>query len=101
VLICQRSNLVWDWRLRKKFAIVMLVLLGLILGFGISIGLITKLTFKIYLMGIFIPSVPAIFFGLKEAIEHFRISNEKINLMNLTNSLMETSFIPTCAILQE
>ena len=100
VLICQRSNLVWDWRLRKKFAIIMLVLLGLILGFGISIGLITKLIFKTYLMGIFIPSIPAIFFGLKEAIEHFRISYEKTSLMNLTNSLIEKNFIPNSDLRQ-
>ena len=100
VLVCQRSNLVWDWRLRKKFAIMMLVLLTLILLLGIIIGLITKLPLKTYLMGILIPSIPALFFGLKEVIEHFRISNEKTSLMNLTNSFLEKSYIPNSDLRQ-
>jgi len=100
VLVCQRSNLVWDWRLRKKFAIIMLVLLTLILSLGVLIGLITKLPLKTYLMGILIPSIPALFFGLKEVIEHFRIASEKTSLMNLTNSLLEKSSMPNSDLRQ-
>ena len=100
VLVCQRSNLVWDWRLRNKFAIIILLFLTLILGFGTIVGIINKLTLKAYLMGIFIPSIPALFFGLKEAIDHFRISQEKKSLMHLTDSLIERSFIPNSDLRQ-
>ncbi|MFN8211181.1 MAG: S-4TM family putative pore-forming effector [Bacteroidales bacterium] len=94
VLVCQRSNLVWDWRLRKKFAVFMLILLTIIILTGIIFGLVSKLALKTYLMGILIPSIPAIIFGLKEVIEHFRISNEKSSLMSLTNSLIDKNYVP-------
>lgn len=93
ILVCQRSNLIWDWRLRRKFAFVLISLLVLIIGLGVTICIIKELKLANYLFGIFIPSIPAFVFIIREIYEHFTISKDKIELMQVIDSLIEKNVI--------
>jgi drug/metabolite transporter superfamily protein YnfA len=93
VLVCQRSSLVWDWRLRRKFAFWLIIGLSTLIILGISIGIIKKLTLSGYLIGILIPSLSALIFGIKEIYENYVIANDKEELMRIINSKIEKETI--------
>ena len=93
ILICQRSNLIWDWRLRNKFAFGLILLLILIVGLGVTICILKELTLANYLLGIFVPSIPAFTFSIREIYEHFTISKDKIELMQVIDTLIEKDAI--------
>jgi len=91
ILICQRSNLVWDWRLRKQFAWTIIIALLLLFGLGLVISLYLKLSLQTYLIGILLPSASAFILGVKEVKEHFDSAKSKEGLEKKINSIWEKS----------
>jgi len=91
ILICQRSNLVWDWRLRKQFAWTITIALLLLFGLGLRISLYLKLSLQTYLIGILLPATSAFILGVKEVKEHFDSAKSKEGLEKKINSIWENS----------
>lgn len=91
ILICQRSNLVWDWRLRKQFAWTIIIALLLLFGLGLGISLYLKLSLQTYLIGILLPSASVFILGVKEVKEHFDSAKSKEGLEKKINSIWEKS----------
>lgn len=77
VLVCQRANLTWDSRLRRNYGFRVLVLTILIVLLGIGLGIGANLSFIDYLLGIFLPSLPAVLQGIRLQKDHFGTANEK------------------------
>jgi len=77
VLLCQRSNLVWDWRLRRHYALIVSILTALLFGLGIALAISTNLTLLDYLLALLIPSLAALLNGVEVAKAHFKIAEEK------------------------
>jgi hypothetical protein len=91
ILICQRSNLVWDWRLRKQFAWTIIIALLLLFGLGLGLSLYLKHSLQTYLIGILLPSASALILGVKEVKEHFDSVKSKEGLEKKINSIWEKS----------
>jgi len=89
VLLCQRSNLVWDWRLKKIYSIVLFILL--IMYFIITVIWSSVLDLKLaeYLTGLFIPALAGYFIGIDEAIEHYKGSSIRKKLEETINELSD------------
>jgi len=89
VLVCQRSNLVWDWRLRRYFSWSIIVSLLVLIGLDISIGYYTGITTKDLILALILPSLPAIIIGVRESKEHFEIANAKEALEGRLSKLLD------------
>jgi hypothetical protein len=97
ILICQRSNLVWDWRLRKQFAWTIIIFILVVFGIGIGVALYGELTVATYLIAILLPSASAFILSIKEIKEHYDSAKSKELLEKKINSIWEksmTTFIP-------
>jgi len=57
VLLCQRANLVWDWRLRRQYAWIVSILTVFLFSLGIVLAIVTNLTLLDYLLALLIPSL--------------------------------------------
>jgi hypothetical protein len=77
VLLCQRANLVWDWRLRRHYAWGISALTALLFSLGIILAVATNLTLLDYLLALLIPSLAALLKGVEVARAHFKIAAEK------------------------
>lgn len=77
VLLCQRSNLVWDWRLRRYYALMFCIFVAVLFSSEIIAAVWTKLTFLDYLLALLIPSLAALLNGLEIAKAHFRLAEEE------------------------
>ncbi|MFA6393864.1 MAG: S-4TM family putative pore-forming effector [Patescibacteria group bacterium] len=80
ILFCQRSNLVWDSRQRRSFALAIVVLLILIFSAGIALYWHSNKTISEYFLGILIPSLSAYFQGIDEIMGNFKDAFEKEGL---------------------
>lgn len=85
ILLCQRANLVWDWRLRRRYASIVLTLTALIFFAGVAIGLATNSTLLTYLLAILIPSLAALTSGIEIVKTQFSIADEKYQLEKLVS----------------
>jgi hypothetical protein len=91
VLLCQRSSLVWDSRLRRVYAwIISLVTIGLI-GFGFILAIVTRQTLPDYLLALFLPALSALITGVEEATENFKLATEKEEIEKKVSSFLEKS----------
>lgn len=89
ILLCQRSNLVWDWRLRRYFGWKIIICLLFLIGLDFTIAYYTKITTKDFILGLFLPSLSAIIIGVHETKEHFEIANGKEKLEGQLTSLLD------------
>ena len=88
VLLCQRSNLVWDWRLRRYLAWTILIFLLILTGVEGSIAYYFNISSQVFFLGLFLPSISFIIIALRELKEHFEIADNKEKLEGqLTNLL--------------
>lgn len=79
-LVCQRTNISYDARLRRKYG-GMLLLLTLLFGVGLSFaGLAMGLKFSDLVMALLVPFMPVLTWALKERLQH---SNTATSLTNL------------------
>ncbi len=91
ILICQRSNLVWDWRLKEVYAWMIIILMTTFFLSEIIITLVMKKTFSEYLQIFLIPSLSAIITGIESILSLFSIAKEKQNKEVFINTLFEKS----------
>jgi hypothetical protein len=77
VLLCQRSSLVWDWRLRREYASVIVCITGVILLLGIIVGISARLSLLDYLLAVLLPSTSVLLDGIKVARDHIKLAGEK------------------------
>ncbi len=89
VLLCQRSNLVWDWRLKRKYAITIIIITLLYFISTIIICSILDLKVAEYILGLFLPALSGYFIAIDEGIDHFKASIKRKNLENKINELSE------------
>ena len=86
VLSCQRESLTWDWRLRRRFAIVLVVSASAWAALGISIGLIADLSVRTLALRWFLPSSSALIMALQMANGHSQIATAKDKLAAIVRS---------------
>ncbi len=89
VLLCQRSNLVWDWRLRRYFAWTIIICLLILIGLETTIAYYTGISKQEFILGLFLPSISAIIIGVREIIAHFEIAYGKEKLEGQLTTLLD------------
>jgi hypothetical protein len=77
VLICQRINLVWDWQLRRRYAIGVASLTVTYVLLLIAFAIATDRLVIDFLLGLLFPALSAVVEGIEVAGNHSRIANEK------------------------
>jgi hypothetical protein len=103
VLVCQRSNCVWDTKLRKRFKTVLLAGLLILLGLVWMLAIVLNLSISEFLVAFLVPSIPAVAFTWKltlqqqtaiDASERTRRSleqiREQLESTGLTEDLIDT-----------
>jgi len=102
VLVCQRSGLVWDRRLRRSYAALFNAVTVGYLAFGIVIGVVTHQMLSGYIAALFIPSVPALLEGVRIVKEHSEIATEEERISDDVLDLWERGLDdPTAATIDE
>jgi len=101
VLLCQRANLVWDWRLRRHFAWGISILTTLLFGLGIVLAVATNLTLLDYLLALLIPSLAALLKGIEVARAHFKTAAEKERIEIEISVLWETGLKDPTSVSKE
>ncbi len=89
VLLCQRSNLVWDWRLKKIYSIVIFIMLIIYFILIIILSSVFDLKLAEYLVGLFIPALSGYLIGIDEAIEHYKGASKRKKLEERINKLSD------------
>lgn len=77
VLFCQRSNLVWDWRLRLSYAWFLGLVIAVLIAIGLVLGIIRHQTLAYYLLTVLLPSAAAIFEGADVVRGHTDLAQDK------------------------
>ena len=90
VIVSQRSNIVWDWRLRRNYYFLSLILLMLIALGGIFLSILNSLSLESYITTIFFPSSAAYILGFKELKEHFDNFSSKRTMEKRLNSIINS-----------
>lgn len=80
VLTCQRSNAVWARRLHHAYAWLLVVGASLGAGVGVGVALIDRATLAGYLVGIALPTLPALLDASELARSHFEASRQRKRL---------------------
>jgi predicted pore-forming effector associated with SMODS systems len=105
VLICQRSNAVWDWRLRNNWFITGTLSLIILFVLGVILAASQRLMLIDYIKGVLLPSSAAFVMGFRELYEHFDNINAKKSVERKINSLLEKAIsakeIPTVVMLRQ
>jgi hypothetical protein len=108
ILHCQRSNLVWDWRLRRNYAVSIIIIVIIPIIISIIVTIIKNLTFTEFMLSLLIPSLSSITKGINIVADNIKIANEKENLEKKLNDLWEsgvkdpkTVTIETCRQIQD
>lgn len=89
VLLCQRNNLVWDWRLKRRYSIGFFVIA--IAYFILTLILCSAFELKIseYIAMFFLPALSGYFLALDEGKDHLKASNKLRDLEKKLNDLLE------------
>jgi hypothetical protein len=80
ILLCQRENLVWDFRQRKVWGLILAGATVVWVAIGIVIALGFDWTVRELFLRWFVPSSALIIAGSQEALAHLRIGQEKEGL---------------------
>lgn len=91
VLLCQRSNLVWDWRLRRHYGFAVAILTAMVLGIGIAVAAFSDQSMTDYILGILIPSLSAYLQGIEVSKGHFDAASEKEELEAKVTDIWEST----------
>ncbi len=91
VILCQRNNVVWDWRLRLNYFKYNIVTLVLILVAGILFACQLHMFLEDYLKIILLPSSSAFILGFKELTEHFENFQAKKKLEEKLDGLLQSA----------
>ncbi|MGB8347656.1 MAG: S-4TM family putative pore-forming effector [Ktedonobacteraceae bacterium] len=89
VLLCQRANTVWDWRLRRHYAAGAAWLVAIVLLIDFLIGLLMRQSLSAFLFGLLIPTLPALQQGVETVLSHRESAAEKEELAQRIEALWE------------
>lgn len=89
ILLCQRSNLVWDWRLKRIYAIAIFSFVIFYFIATIIFCSIIDLKLSEYILGLFLPALSGYFLGIDESIMHFKASTKRNKLEQKINGLAD------------
>jgi len=90
VLLCQRANIVWDWRLRRKYAASVAWLIAALLVVDVGIALVLQQSLLDFLLSLFFPSLPALVQGLETFLAHRETAAEKEELSHRIQALWDS-----------
>lgn len=79
-LLCQRENLTWDWRLRRRYATMLTVAIGIWMSVGVIIGLAANLSMRQTIVRWFVPSASALLLAAQHVRGHHEVAREKVQL---------------------
>jgi hypothetical protein len=106
ILICQRANLVWDWRLREFYAWCVLIICLALLAVEIILGLNTMLID--FLITFFLPSLPAFMLSVETVYANFKVAREKkqkeekiMSIIHMANARPNSINIQICRQIQD
>lgn len=88
-LLCQRTNLVWDWRLRRHYAWGISLATLALFSLGIILAVVTNQTVVDYILALFLPALAAILKGIEISRDHFKIAAEKEKVEKELSALWE------------
>jgi hypothetical protein len=89
VLLCQRANLVWDWRLRINYSKIIAFITVVFLITTIVFAFYTNQTLINYILGILVPSSAAIIQGSEVSKTHYEIGKEKQDKERVISDIFE------------
>jgi hypothetical protein len=89
VLLCQRENLSWDARLRRIWGTTLLTLAVAVIVLGLLIGWYADWKVSELVMRWLVPAAPALIFIVDSGLRHRRIADEKDDLINRVEDLLE------------
>ena len=90
VLLCQRSSLVMDWRLRRHYAVGISVLTVLLFSAGVVLAVVTNQSLLDYVLALLLPSLAALLRGVEVAKKHFEVAAEKEKTEKEVSNLWES-----------
>jgi len=79
-LACQRENLSWDWRLRRRYATALAVAIAAWIALGVLIGLVGDLSVRDLVIRWFVPSSSLLLLAAQQVRGHREIATEKEQL---------------------
>lgn len=74
-IICQRSNVWWDAKLRRRYSKWIVIILMTLTVSVFLIGLVGGLNLEKFLLAVLIPLIPAFVLGLRQHTEHNEAAN--------------------------
>ncbi len=89
ILLCQRANLVWDWRLKKSYGCLVGIMTAVLFAGGVMAAVATDQKLVDYILRFLNPSLSVLALGLETAWAHFEISNNKQTKEKLINGIWE------------
>ena len=89
ILVCQRSNLVWDWRLTRSYGCLVGIVTAAIFVAGIVAAVITDQKLVDYLLKFLIPSSAILVAGIETFRDHLEIATKKQEKEQEVNRLWE------------
>jgi hypothetical protein len=87
ILLCQRLNMVWDVRQRRRFAALAVFATSGLFGAGVVAGLILRESLADYVLGILSPSISAYIIGAQISQQHWEIAASKESVEETINGL--------------
>lgn len=89
VLLCQRSNIVWDTKLRNNYSIMLGLLFIIHLLLFLVLGVLYDIKLFDFVLGILIPSLPIYESVLKEIIDNNRCAHSRNERKKLILNLLK------------
>lgn len=86
-LVCQRSNLWWDAELRRRYALAIAVIVGILGLSGVFVGIYKDFNQEKFLMSITVPLMPVVFWGIRQYKAHNASASRQVRLKEYVNKL--------------
>lgn len=74
-IVCQRANCWWDAELRRRYAMVMMSIVGSLTLFVFLLGIIGGITLENFFLVVLAPLLPVFTFGIRQFNEHRESAN--------------------------
>lgn len=89
ILLCQRQNIVWDYKLRDIYSYIVIAFLIINFLIGLFIFAFSGETLLNYLLGLILPSLSANILGIEEVVGHLKMSKRKKELEKQITSMLD------------
>ena len=88
-LLCQRTNITYDYSVRKQYKNIIYILTSLTIIALFLISLVNNLTLKSFLIEVVLPSIPVFIFSYKEINSNIESIDNLSHLRALMESILE------------